>query len=450
MKSSVLSILSLIVLARAQDIDPDLIDLPPEGIDFEGCFSDLVTADVNGDGFVKQNEYLNFINTYGKRICHYQEKLTLQQEIAFSSLACNCRSQENASPDCCLRENARIPTTGVSSPSQRTEEQSQYLTSVCVVTDDTIDGECPPVIRDRSTPPPILIAPVLADIVNDDGGLSNAAKWGIIVAAIAAALLLLLLCCCCCVVRRRRGKAVEEEEEETGVLATKSLNGQEMAPDDAAPHGNRDGPDLENGVPFAAASTPRSREDSEYTEEEDASDDESGDGRGKRGCNYMEEEDEAGRRRLRGAGEIPEGGGGNSHALRPIPPKIPEEDPDWDHPGRNIDYPKPDPDEDSVQEFDPYNPGGGVDWPEREKKPPVTFKNNWERLKKDDPDEIDNRKHRIQTGLGEGEVWDKLNEGDEPEKTNSGASGDVFDWVVQSALGVLDNSEAQGHVGHDA
>ena len=128
-----------------------------EGIDFPGCYSDLNRADRNGDGWVKRNEYLNFIQEYGKRICFSTDQLTLQQSATFNTLACICRTQEGSAEDCCLGDNAQIPTAGSLLPeSQQTPSQRNYLTSVCKLTDATICGQCPPSQRVRGIPPPAL------------------------------------------------------------------------------------------------------------------------------------------------------------------------------------------------------------------------------------------------------------------------------------------------------
>jgi hypothetical protein len=75
-----LLILAAVYSASAQQpVDESLVTRPSENIDFPGCWSDLAKADRNGDGFVKQNEYLNFIQEYGKRICFSTDALTLQQ-----------------------------------------------------------------------------------------------------------------------------------------------------------------------------------------------------------------------------------------------------------------------------------------------------------------------------------------------------------------------------------
>ena len=99
-------------------------------------------------------------------------------------------------------------------------------------------------------------------------------------------------------------------------------------------------------------------------------------------------------------------------------------------------------DDDSVQQFEPYIPDSGVPVDDRQPKDPVTWKNDWQRGKAPEDDENENRKHRIQSGLGEGEIWDKLDNADDQTRSQAtGAGGDVFDWVVSSALGALDGAQ---------
>lgn len=414
------------VLAQ-EEVDPDRIETPKPGLDFEGCFRDLDFADTNGDGVVKKTEYLGFINEYGKRRCHNQPELTLQQHGAFNSLACVCKQRENASPDCCIDTNAEILTAGATSPSSRTEEELQYLRNVCTTTDATISGECPPVIKERGDPLPIIFTPVSPA----SSGLSDRNMWLIIAAAIL--MLLILCCCCCCVIRRKRAKALEEEEEE--MTKAREL---EMAEDGAG------GPGAMGGA--VAAVPPGGRGGAAATADDDSSEySYDGEGRKKRGTNFGESEEEKLRRKFGGAGPLPSDPNNPENVvLRPFD-KEEHSDPDWDHVGRDINFPKPDPDEMSAQEFDPYNPDGGVYDPKRPGKAPVgPPKISWERLKKDEPDEIDDRKHRIQSGLGPGEVWNALDTPEEKTKSKGGV-GDMFDWVVQSALGVLDKSDEHGH-----
>jgi hypothetical protein len=123
--------------------------------------------------------------------------------------------------------------------------------------------------------------------------------------------------------------------------------------------------------------------------------------------------------------------------LRPIPEKEIESE-EWDQPGRQVSEPK-DQDEMSAGEVEHYEPDGGVYFPERERKNPLEWKKDWNRPKPEEPDEIDPRKHRIQAGLGEQEVWNKLDEESQHKKATN-QQGDGFDWVIQSALGALDQN----------
>jgi hypothetical protein len=440
MISRLLLILAAVYSASAQQpIDESLVTRPSENIDFPGCWSDLAKADRNGDGFVKQNEYLNFIQEYGKRICFSTDALTLQQSATFNTLACICRSEERSAVDCCIGDNAQIPIAGAMDE-KRTPRQKNYLTSVCKLTDATIDGRCPPSKQERAIPPGALVA-----VPATSGGLSDGAMWGIIA---AAALLALLLCCCCCVLRRQKMKQLEEEEEENAVTSTaKNMPPMEQAP--VVPPGphllRKTNRDPENGLardlpgeggadnPLGPASGA-----SGATEADDSDEDE--EGRKRRGGGNLPPGDEETGLRIPTAPRIPppDDPANPPRNLRPIPPKE-EEDDEWDQPGRNIEFPK-NKDDMSAGEVDHYEPDGGVYMPERQGKEPLNWKKDWNRPKPEEPDEVDDRKHRIQSGLGEGEVWDKLDQ-DETEVSKPLPQGDVFDWVVQSALGVLDNAE---------
>lgn len=432
---------SLAVFTLAQDeVDESLVDRAATGIDFPGCYKDLHLADRNGDGFVKQNEYLNFIQEYGKRICFSTDALTLQQSATFNTLACICRSQEGSSPDCCLGPNARIPTGGALLPiSEQTPSQKNYLTSVCKLTDATISGRCPPEKRERGVPPPALLA--------TSGGLSDGAMWGIIAAALA---LFLLLCCCCCVWRKRRMRQIEDEEEEQ---LTEIQNAKLPLQEQAPPAAIIPGPHL---LRKTAPADPAS-------DLEEGNGNRGGTGAGARGSAEADDsDDEEEVRKHRGGGVIPPGDDKDGLniptarrlqppetttmppvILKPIPSKE-EDDDEWDQPGRNIEFPR-DQDEMSAGGVDHYEPDGGVFFPERDVKEPLNWKKDWNRPKPEEPDEVDMRKHRIQSGLGEGEVWNKLGE-DETEQSNKAPKGDVFDWVVQSALGVLDSTTQSGQL----
>lgn len=459
MKSLFVAFALLPTLASAQLVHPGdetLVDRPDEGIDFPGCYSDLNLADRNGDGFVKQNEYLNFIQEYGKRICFSTDRLTLQQSATFNTLACICRSQEGQPQDCCLGDNAQIPTAGSTLPiAEQTPKQKNYLTSVCKLTDATIDGRCPPKIRDRETPPPGLVGLIGVPVVPQETPSKNGGGmdwwWWLI---IAAAILALLCLCCCCVFTRKRRKEMEEEEEEIvqeeglgekgmpmeqapGVAPAAYGNSPEMDPEMGTPRGMQADPAMVPPMgPGAGAYGAAEASDSEEEEE----------GRKRRGGGNLPPGEEEDGLRIPTAPRLPppEDPANPPLKLNPIPDKEHESD-EWDHPGRDINFPK-DKDEMSAGEVEHYEPDGGVYLPEREGKDPVTWKKDWNRQKPEEPDEVDPRKHRIQSGLGEGEVWNKLGEDDTTDKNAKAPTGDVFDWVVESALGVLDKNDQTGNL----
>ena len=431
MKASSLLVLALLPLTVAQykkpDPNSDFFEAPDEHIDFPGCFSDLNLADRNKDGVVKVDEYLGFIQEYAKRLCITNPTLTLQQRIAFNTIACGCRSEEGSTSNCCLGPNAQIRTDGALNPA-RTGAQNGYLTSACRITDETLPGpQCPPKDDDRDKGPIPPVVPIVPSSSSGDDGFPKEALWGLI----AGLLLLALLCCCCVgVFRRRRQQQLEEEEKQAA--ANNGLPGdlEEQAPGSGPPAGTVAVPPATRGAPFGGGA--------------DESDDEE-EGRKQGGGGPLgDEEGEDGRKRY-GAGRLrPKENEPPGWKLRPVPPKDPEEDPEWDQPGRQIDYPK-DKDDMSAGEVDHYEPDGGVHIPGREGKSSSPLNLNWERGTPEEPDEVDKRKHRIQSGLGKGEVWDQLNEGDDDDSKKGGAQNDVFDWVVQSALGVLDKSDETGN-----
>jgi len=421
--------------AKAPDPNSDFYQAPSTNIDFPGCFSDLVTADRNGDGLVKSDEYLGFIQEYGKRKCIENPELTLQQRIAFNTIACACRSEEGAAIDCCIGNNAQIQTAGAMNPA-RTGAQQGYLTSACRITDATLPPPaCPPIddIRKNATLPPLppIMIPPAPRSPSGGGGLPIEALWGII----AAALLLLMLLCCCCgfVLRKQKPKDVEEEEEE--VIAGKGMPPSEDVERNEPPEASS-----ANVPPPVIPAAAKVATDDESEEEEEGSKDQGGGLLG-------EEDEEAGNKRYVGPRYPLPKKESPGIKLRPIE-KEDEENPVWDQPGRQLDYPK-EKDEDPGQVLDRYVPDGGVYLQQRPEKDPVEFNPQWERGEKEEPDESDRRKHRIQSGLGEGEVWNKLDEEESDNMNLGGGGGDVFDWVVQSALGVLDQTDEAGLTNDD-
>jgi hypothetical protein len=474
------------------ELDESLVNRWDTTIDFEGCYKDLLTADRNGDGVIKEREYLSFIQEYGKRICFTTDQLTIQQRSVFNQLSCLCRTNTVAASvhdsidngQCCIGNNAQIATASASKvKSLRSPAEQDYLISVCKFTDATIDGSCRPDVADRGTP--------IIPIIPGDGIIAPAKAqkngldwWEWLLIALAA---LLLFCLGCCCVWKRR-KANEQEDEENQVT-TKRI--------DSSPFGKKQNDNTEPLYPeqpidqsilkpiklqnepreqFAVNSNPNifpvqlrpvnpamgalAKEVAAKAAGQKHPPD--GVVRAKARGNTIgdPDSDDEDVRKKSGGQRIPDIpdeevlriiGSPQLLPLNPIPPKpiklqpIPPKEPDsdaWDHPGRNLEYPVCK-DDDSAQVFDPYIPDGGVPIIERPQKEPLDWRKEWHRQYPEEVEPFDNRKHRIQSGLGEGEVWNKLDNDDETViKSSSNNVGGVFDWVVQSALGALNDTAA--------
>lgn len=446
-------------LSNGTTLDNSLIQYWDSSLNFTGCYEDLAASDKDGNGYVQQNEYLTFIQTYGKRKCFSEDALTLQQSGVFNSLACICRDQTGSAADCCLGDNAKIPTAGAADPSTATPDQNTYLTSVCKLTDATIDSSCPPVVNDRGEPAVAVLNPDGTPVAT--GGKDKLPWWAWLL--IAAAILFLLCCCCGFALRKQRKKEDEEAQEDEAILANteaKEVTPKEIDPEQpvttippttTVENGADDlmmeipvepfeeEPDLDvpaHVAPIIATTVARGGvvgDDSEEEEEE----------RRKRGGNLIPDEDDPDRVIYRGAPPFPppENPPKPPRPLKPIPDKENESD-EWDQPGRNIEYPV-EKDDMSAGEVEHYEPDGGVHWPQRPTKDPLDWNREWNRAKPEEPDDMDNRKHRIQMGLGEGEVWNKLDEESAHFTPNRGGN-DAFDWVIQSALGAI-GTDASKH-----
>jgi hypothetical protein len=489
MKISLLPFFSLLAVVTAQSasFEPDSFIYPGDGIDFEACMRDLDAADnIIRDGGVRQNEFLGFIQRYASRKCLTNDALNLQQYGAFNSLSCVCASLEGQDNTCCLGENGQLDTGGALTQSARTQPQVQFLTFTCITIDNTLpDTACKLEDKDPGTPPPAAIGDALPKAENDDDSVWDWLKWLLL----ALLLLLLLCCCCCCTIRRRRLMAIAEEEEEQRLAAlaaekevdveqqTEMVDGpsddgdydrfvnneeEEDAGDRGVSYGEEDEefgvanneassyPDDDDMVAGVAGGANNDDDDSEGGNKgrgANNADDDSEDGNKRRGAHNLPEDEDERKRRIGGYGQLPpdDDPDPRKRPLRPIDPRDPEDDPDWDQPGRDINFPRAPPDDYSAG-YDHDDIDGGVYNPQRERKAPAEYvQPHWERLKKETPEEVDSRKRRIQTGLGEAEVWNKLDEDSEVGDRDR-PSNDVFDWVVESALGVLDKSDDAAHV----
>jgi len=103
-------------------VDPDL------------CLASLLDSDVNGDGQVQPEEYVEFARDlappgFFDETESYDE-LPFAMKSAFNGLACRCQNEPGASPDCCYEENA-----GVRIPTDLTDtEEMLYLNFICRLT----------------------------------------------------------------------------------------------------------------------------------------------------------------------------------------------------------------------------------------------------------------------------------------------------------------------------
>ena len=441
---------------NTSEYDPARIINPFAGINYTGCHEDMLGTDFDGDSRITIKEYESFVARTAARRCILWPELTLGQKGNFNSLACQCASHQhnaggannNNDKSCCMGSNAHLKTNGATNDARdATEPQIVFLQNVCLVTYGTLPGtNCSIELLPFKEPPPVIVPRA----IDPRGGTAaSGSDWNLLAPIIAT--LLLLLLCCCCVVRRRRRKDEEEEE----IIETEYPGKEEWleTPMDGQ------SPGMERGMPLPTDGdgNPQGyRDDSEDYDEEGRNrrgghdDDEysDGDGRKARGFNYATPDEEDKKRRWPNGEYIPPDQPRDSHALRPTPEEDPMPPPEWDEPMRNIDELKHKSD-DSVQEFDPYNPDGGVHDPQRPPRDPVTWKNEWERGVPPEDNERDGRKHRIQTGMGKGEIWDQLDDGSATKSTTVRNNGDVFDWVVKSALAVMDGADQQGYLDND-
>jgi EF-hand domain pair len=134
-----------------------------DNIDFNGCFDDLTLSDQDGDGYIKETDFLGFIQAYGLRNCYTTDSLTVQQVAVFNTLACLCRDQPGGTIDCCEGGNAQISTAV---DTNHNSNDDDYLTSVCKLTDATIPSRCSPVSApiNSTSPGNIVMSPTLPTV----------------------------------------------------------------------------------------------------------------------------------------------------------------------------------------------------------------------------------------------------------------------------------------------
>ena len=429
----------------------DQVPPPPQPNDISGtvngCANAIMSHDLDGDGAIRRDEYLNFVNNVADLLCLPPRPiLDLELQTVFVSIACLCQEREGNDISCCFGEAAGLYQLGADNPVGRTQDETSYLRAACLLTQAVLGPQ-------QCETPVATIAPG-AIVINIPaaGVIPPPIEEGPNLLWLLLLLLLLLLCCICCCCWRR-DKEVEEEYEVV-VTEEKIVEGPEEPLSDNAPPPQPEDveqalvppvdepttdkgippvpPDPEDpGEPFSAGdevdeagNAPRPGPPvvpmgaPGMGEAEDDEEDEENIGR-KMGANPDDDEDEEGRRRFGGQGDIPNPPGPEGVVLRHIERETTEKG-EYDYPERNINefkYKR----EDSGQILPHEEIDSGVYIPTRPPREPVIMpKPHYERQAKPEPVYIDPRKERKQMGLGDGEVWDALNEWeDEQEKTGT-------------------------------
>jgi hypothetical protein len=126
----------LVLIAPLLAVVAGAREFPDDGVEYEACLEELDSADANGDGALKMDEFKTFVQSYKERIlCGENVEdsgFSSEHEKAFHAIACMCRCRQGRA--CCEGDRAQIDTVGADNP-DRTAHQHYYLTTVCQVTD---------------------------------------------------------------------------------------------------------------------------------------------------------------------------------------------------------------------------------------------------------------------------------------------------------------------------
>jgi hypothetical protein len=416
-----------------------------------GCANAILEHDLDGDGAVRRDEFLSYVNNVADLLCIPPRPiLDLELQTVFVSIACLCQELPGNDFSCCFEDNAGLYSMGASDVVGRTAAELSYLRAACLLTQAVLGPEqCQLPVATLAPGGIVPAGPIIpfvppATVPAEPNNL----LWLLLL------LLLPLICCICCCCYRR-DKEVEEEfevvvKEETIVqgpedpIADRNLSPQPMEPDieqalavpnDTLPADapmipiplpplvpepeepqepfsagdeDDDGGDAQRPGPPMAAGAPGMAED------EDDEEDEENIGR-KLGANPDDDEEDDGGRRFGGQGMLPLPPGREGVVLRHVEKETTAPG-EYEYPERNISefkYKR----EDSGQILDHYVPDGGVYDPQRPPKAPVIMPTpKYERKPKPPPLYIDPRKERKQMGLGDGEVWDALNNWEEEQE----------------------------------
>lgn len=196
-------------------------------VDFEYCYGALQRADTNNDGRLETADYLNFVQDLGSNTECLGDLFSLpvmpiELTACWNQLSCECRARGGA-PDCCEKEKAHIPLSGVNAaepaPSSQTtpqppqepyiEQEQKFLRQTCLRTDQCVISFC------GYPPPPLpLLPPVPATISPTASVVAPTIKEGPVIDPNYLYLLLLLLLLCCCRRRWILCPADEDDEDE--------------------------------------------------------------------------------------------------------------------------------------------------------------------------------------------------------------------------------------------
>eukprot|EP00532_Pseudo-nitzschia_australis_P003767 CAMPEP_0168180148 /NCGR_PEP_ID=MMETSP0139_2-20121125/10324_1 /TAXON_ID=44445 /ORGANISM="Pseudo-nitzschia australis, Strain 10249 10 AB" /LENGTH=523 /DNA_ID=CAMNT_0008100229 /DNA_START=230 /DNA_END=1801 /DNA_ORIENTATION=- len=204
-------------------------------VDFEYCYGALQRADANNDGRLETADYISFVQDFGSNTeclgdLMSMPTMPIELTACWNQLSCECRNRGGA-VDCCEKENAHLPLSGVNAvapaPSGQTtpqtpqqpyiQQEQNFLKQACLRTDQCVISFCgypppplpilPPI---PPTLPPILptIPPTIPTVPVDKKSEVGLNYWWFL-------FLLLLLCCC----RRRwilcpAGKDDDDEEDD--------------------------------------------------------------------------------------------------------------------------------------------------------------------------------------------------------------------------------------------
>lgn len=381
-----------------------------------GCATGLVEMDLNQDGMVKKDEYLNFVNLLADFLCVPPRPIMdLEIQTVFFSIACLCQGREGYSVECCFGTDAAIWTAGASDAITRTQDQDSYLRAACLLTQAILGPQQCTIARKTLAPEAIVTVGILPPI-SSGGGPSDEQLTAIIIGA----LLLALLCCllCCCLLKKNDEEEevediiVKEEEIEQGEVPLQEAK--KIEPVELQSEVPEEEPPIHesHSVPQAPAPAPPPIvpifvPPPAVREEEEDSEDSENIGR-KMGATMEDESEEENNRKFGGMGMLPGDPEPEGIVLRHVEVEK-EGPPEYEYPERELFEQKNIPDEDSVQEFDPYVPDGGVYDPQRGPRAPVIMNPpNFKRQKKPKKEPYDPRKLRRQLHMGDGQVWDAL------------------------------------------